>query len=117
MAAAYEYVAWFRDERLPPDDQDYEWPAVFIVVADSAEAALAWGDRLAADYAQALSERFIHSGAELASGILIYLNENGAELPVVFDGVPLLGASINELSAVAERELRRASERLRSGDR
>lgn len=44
----FEYVAWFRDESLPVDDEDYEWPGVIYVWAHSAEAARAWGDHLAA---------------------------------------------------------------------
>ena len=43
----FEYVAWFRDESLPPEDQDYEWPGcIWIEAADSASARR-WGDELA----------------------------------------------------------------------
>jgi hypothetical protein len=45
--SAFEYVAWIRDNYLPPDDQDYEWPAVFLIVAANWEEAKAWGDHLA----------------------------------------------------------------------
>ena len=47
----HEYVVWFRDPSLPPDDEDYEWPATFVVVAAADTAAKAWGDTLASDYA------------------------------------------------------------------
>jgi len=43
------YVAWFRNSRLPPEDQDAEWPACIVIRAPSAGDAKAWGDRLARD--------------------------------------------------------------------
>lgn len=42
----YLYTAWFRDPYADPEDQDYEWPACFVVTADDKEAALAWGNHL-----------------------------------------------------------------------
>ena len=50
MQAEFEYVVWFQDPSMPPDDEDFEWPAVFVIVADSSEAALS----LAAENASAL---------------------------------------------------------------
>lgn len=43
------YTAWFRDVSLPPEDPDYEWPACFLIEADSIDAAKAWADGLAQD--------------------------------------------------------------------
>lgn len=45
------YTAWFRDPAAAPGDQDREWPACFRVIADTIEAALAWGDELARERA------------------------------------------------------------------
>jgi hypothetical protein len=47
----FEYVVWFRDLRLAPNDEDYEWPAVFAIDADTPDSARAWGDHLAHAYA------------------------------------------------------------------
>ncbi|MCW2643197.1 MAG: hypothetical protein JWP76_5503 [Dactylosporangium sp.] len=60
----YEYVAWFRDPALPADDQDYEWPAVFIVEAPSAKEAKSWGDHLAKGRAVRAGEIYLRSSAE-----------------------------------------------------
>jgi hypothetical protein len=57
----FEYVAWFRDERLPPDDEDDEWPAVFVIQAPDQDDAKEWGDRLAAQRALDTSEILIRS--------------------------------------------------------
>lgn len=64
----YEYVVWFRDPRMLPDDQDYEWPAVCVVEASSAEKAQAWGDRAARVYAANTGESFLHSSVKLRQG-------------------------------------------------
>ncbi|MFC7534649.1 hypothetical protein [Actinoplanes sp. GCM10030250] len=60
----YEYVAWFHDEALPVDDEDYEWPGVIGIWANDRESALAWGDQLTTTCA----DTFIRSAAELWSG-------------------------------------------------
>ena len=60
----YEYVVWFRDPTLPADDQDYEWPAVLIDEAPSAEEAKSWGDRLAKGRAVRAGEIYLRSTAE-----------------------------------------------------
>ncbi len=44
------YTVWFRNLLMEPDDQDYEWVAIFLVEADTAEAARSWGDHLAKSY-------------------------------------------------------------------
>lgn len=49
--AQFVYIAWFRDPRFPSDDQDYEWVACFIIEAEDARSAQAWGDHLARDRA------------------------------------------------------------------
>jgi hypothetical protein len=41
------YTAWFRNLLMEPDDQDFEWVAIFVIVANTADAAHAWGDHLA----------------------------------------------------------------------
>jgi hypothetical protein len=56
----YEYVAWFHDEALPVDDEDYEWPGVIGIWANDRESAMAWGDELATTCA----ETFIRSAVE-----------------------------------------------------
>lgn len=48
--ADYQYVAWFRDHTVDPEDQDYEWCVCFFIAAADASAAQAWGDALAAGY-------------------------------------------------------------------
>lgn len=74
------YVAWFRDLKLAPDDQDYEWPACFYIHAPDAGAALQWGDVLARKRAAACpDEDFLRSYIDpTASG--------SAELPQVTYG-------------------------------
>ncbi len=62
----YLYTAWFRDPRLAADDQDYEWPACFVVEAESADAARAWGDVLAKRRALRRGEVFLSSEAGVA---------------------------------------------------
>ena len=44
------FTAWFQDRLLAPDEQDYEWPACFEVLAASAVLASDWGLRLAHAY-------------------------------------------------------------------
>ena len=60
----YEYVVWFRNPALSADDQDYEWPAVFIIEASSANEAKSWGDRLAKGRAVRAGEIYLRSTAE-----------------------------------------------------
>ena len=46
----YIYTVWFRDDAADRDDQHYEWLACFYIDAETAAAALAWGDHLAHSY-------------------------------------------------------------------
>jgi hypothetical protein len=43
----YVYTVWFRDSSLPPDSQDFEFPACILIEAPSERAAIEWGDHLA----------------------------------------------------------------------
>ena len=43
----FMYVAWIRDTRFPPEDQDSEWVACIVIRAASAADAQEWGDHLA----------------------------------------------------------------------
>ena len=49
---AYAFTVWFRDHSLTPDEQDYEWPACFEVLAAASYDALAWGAHLSGRYAE-----------------------------------------------------------------
>lgn len=53
------YTVWFRDPSLLSDDQDYEWPASFIVDAPSVVHATTWGDHLASKYAKARGQQLL----------------------------------------------------------
>ncbi|MFG1747622.1 MULTISPECIES: hypothetical protein [Micromonospora] len=77
----YEYVAWFRKPALPVDDQDYEWPAVFVVEAPSAEDAKSWGDHLARRWAVSAGEIYLYSAVEP------HVPPSRDELPIVPCGV------------------------------
>jgi hypothetical protein len=44
---AFDYVTWLENTELQTDDQDHEWCAVFVVIADSAELAAGWPTRSA----------------------------------------------------------------------
>ena len=80
----YMYGAWFRDEKFPPDDQDYEWVAMYFVVADSPHSALQWGDRLAQRHAVEVGEPFVRSDVESP---LIYTDcTNFAATPRIYYG-------------------------------
>ena len=48
----WAYSVWFRNLLVETDDQDYEWVAVFVIEADTADAARFWGDHLAESYAR-----------------------------------------------------------------
>jgi hypothetical protein len=60
----YIYSAWFRNPILNADDQDHEWVAMIVILADSPDLAQAWGDRLAHDRAKRTREPFIRSYLE-----------------------------------------------------
>jgi len=38
----WAYSVWFRNLLVETDDQDYEWVAVFVIEADTADAARFW---------------------------------------------------------------------------
>lgn len=40
------YTAWFRDPHAKETNQDYEWPACFIIEAKTYEDAHSWEDFL-----------------------------------------------------------------------
>lgn len=63
-ALPFEYTAWLRDTRLPPDDEDYEWPAVFLVLAATPEDARAWGDHVWRAEAARIGDEFLWSAVE-----------------------------------------------------
>ena len=46
----YVNSVWFRHDAVTKDDQDYEWVACIYIDAETADAALAWGDHLAHSY-------------------------------------------------------------------
>jgi hypothetical protein len=60
----FDYVASLANPDLPADDEDYEWCAQFIVLADSADAAAAWGDKIAQNFCSASSDVFLRSSVE-----------------------------------------------------
>ncbi len=61
----YTYSAWFRNRLLEPGEEDYEWVAMFIVVAGSAEGAMEWGNHLAHGFARRSgSDDFLSSNVE-----------------------------------------------------
>ncbi len=77
------YTVWLRDRSLPPDDQDYEWPACFIVDAVSPSAAHEWGDHLAQQYANTRRLGFVSSRTEAVGETDLMGVE---KLPVVLHG-------------------------------
>ena len=76
----YQYVAWFRDHTMRPDDQDYEWPACFVIAAAEGYAAQAWGDRLASNYSRR------HEGCEFLRSYLDPDRWEEGEVPQVAVG-------------------------------
>jgi hypothetical protein len=60
----FDYVAWLEDPALPTDDEDHEWCAVFIVLADSASRAKAWGDVLTRVHCSESEDVLLHSSVE-----------------------------------------------------
>jgi len=77
------YSAWFRDSNLAADDQDHEWVAMFLMTAETAERAHAWGDRSAMQFAaRRTNETFIRSYLEDPT---VYQHCSG-DVPQVQDG-------------------------------
>lgn len=61
MLTEFEYVAWFQDPYVEPEAEDFEWPAVFVILASARNEAIAWGDVLARSYAGRSRQRFLRS--------------------------------------------------------
>lgn len=79
----FVYTVWFRNPSLPPEDQDHEWPACFVVESATEQAALAWGDHLARRYGKKSGQLFVSSRVEAADDADL----PGVEmLPLVSDG-------------------------------
>jgi hypothetical protein len=95
VAQPFEYVAWIEAPSLPIDDQDREWCAVFIVLADSSTKAVTWGDVLTRAYCVAVNEVFLHSSVEphicgepaLNGEAHRCPNYAGSPIPALLDGV------------------------------
>jgi hypothetical protein len=43
----FVYTVWFRNNSLPKEDQDYEWPACLVIHVSLKAEAQEWGDFLA----------------------------------------------------------------------
>lgn len=77
----YLYTAWFQNQDREPIDQDYEWPACFLVSAESEAEARSWGNHLAIQYSSNnSSEVFLKSSAKLTK-------EDNIDLPKVRFGI------------------------------
>jgi hypothetical protein len=84
----YLYTAWFRDELALPEDEDFEWPACFVVEAEGADAAQRWGDHLSSSFSlRRGTEKFLWSDVEPSPQGL-------QGLPAVRDGVEATDAEI-----------------------
>lgn len=87
-ASRYLYTAWFRDELARTDDENYEWPACFLVEACTPSDAQSWGDHLSASFSRRRgTERFLRSHVELAE-------EAMEGVPVVQEGHEATDAEI-----------------------
>ncbi len=60
----YVYTAWFRDDILPENDPDLEWPACFVIEGECAESIQGWGDSIAFEYAKKKEQTFLKSVIE-----------------------------------------------------
>ena len=60
----YIYTAWFRNDDLPADDPDCEWPACFVIDGTTESSAKDWGDRLSRRYAAEHRQAFLRSSTE-----------------------------------------------------
>ncbi len=61
---AFDYTSWQEDHQLPPEDEDFEWAAHIIVLADSAESAHSWGDSVVAGLCAESPDVFLRSSVE-----------------------------------------------------
>ena len=76
------FTVWFRDSSMTPDEEDYEWPACFEVLAASIELASNWGLHVTHSYLSRKPNLSLlhHSTTERSTGI-------SGELPVVRYGM------------------------------
>lgn len=68
LSERFVYTVWFREPKLPPDDQDYEWPGCFIIESVDAASAQRWGDHLAERYARSNGQEKLWSSIEPVEG-------------------------------------------------
>lgn len=84
----FEYSAWFRDESMPPDQQDHEWLAVFLIEAENEQLARSWGDQLARSFsARSGHEVFLSSAIRDTEGQYPQTVRLGKTLPLIRYGV------------------------------
>ena len=60
----FVYTVWLREPSLTSDDQDYEWPACFVIDGRTRESAQAWGDFLATRYVRTRAYVLLSSSLE-----------------------------------------------------
>jgi hypothetical protein len=80
------YAVWFRDARMPPDEQDYEWLALIAIPDVSAERAREWGDHLAHRRA-GVDAQFLWSEVRRPSDPVYSPGGDWSTVPVVRYGV------------------------------
>ncbi|MDQ1749309.1 MAG: hypothetical protein QOE71_365, partial [Pseudonocardiales bacterium] len=64
MQEPFEYLAWLANNELPPDDEDHEWCAVIIVLADTIDEAQSRGDELIRGFCEDSFDVFLRSSVE-----------------------------------------------------
>ena len=57
----FEFVVWFEDPRVPVEDEEHEWVAVYRVLAPSIELAARWGELVAEQWAADSGDRLLWS--------------------------------------------------------
>ena len=60
----FVYTVWFRELGLPDDDPDQEWPACFVIDAESDARALEWGNGISSRHVEGQRLRVIGSSVE-----------------------------------------------------
>ncbi len=66
----FDYTVWFRDDALPPDDEDHECCACLRIEAESREDALAWGDPMYQDVKDWDSTPLVAYGVEATDAFI-----------------------------------------------
>lgn len=79
----YVYTAWFRNDDVPADDPDHEWPACFVIDGASRSSAKKLGDRLSRRYATEHRQDFLRSSTEALENSTLPGTDS---LPVVREG-------------------------------